>query len=135
MIRLSLAASLICLAVGCAEPRSSVVSTPTRGWSTAREVTLENTDSIDLRQIAFVVRYTSAADTLRLVVRTLTPDSLCFEEPVELILKQPRKPAALTSETLIPYRKVLFRRRGLYCFRFTPAQPVDGVEAIGMQIN
>ena len=87
------------------------------------------------RDLYIVVRYNDSFrdDTLRLTIRTISPDSLVFEESYTLGLPPRRHPAALAEEESVPYRRhVIFPDSGIYRMAFTPAMPVRGVEAIGI---
>mgnify|MGYP005875392683 CR=1 FL=1 len=56
-----------------------------------------------------------------------------FTESYTLGLPPRRHPAALAEEASVPYRRhVIFPDSGIYRMAFTPAMPVRGVEAIGI---
>ena len=104
-------------------------------WSESAEIEIPNADTVTPRDLYIVVRYNDSFrdDTLRLTIRTISPDSLVFEESYTLGLPPRRHPAALAEEASVPYRRhVIFPDSGIYRMAFTPAMPVRGVEAIGI---
>lgn len=106
-----------------------------RGGDTIR-VGYDNTDTVRLRKISLIFRYNSSfhTDTLRVVLRTVSPDSLCFEEKLRL-------PIAFTGikrhdhfEAVVPYRhNNVLGRRGTYIFQFIPSDTYTGITAVGIK--
>ena len=117
-------------------PHQTVVTDTGGGtWSESAEIEIPNADTVTPRDLYIVVRYNDSFrdDTLRLTIRTISPDSLVFEESYTLGLPPRRHPAALAEEASVPYRRhVIFPDSGIYRMAFTPAMPVRGVEAIGI---
>ena len=102
----------------CLSPHQTVVTDTGGGtWSESAEIEIPNADTVTPRDLYIVVRYNDSfrGDTLRLTIRTISPDSLVFEE------------------ASVPYRRhVIFPDSGIYRMAFIPATPVRGVEAIGI---
>ena len=124
------------LVTSCLSPHQTVVTDTGGGtWSESAEIEIPNADTVTPRDLYIVVRYNDSFrdDTLRLTIRTISPDSLVFEESYTLGLPPRRHPAALAEEASVPYRRhVIFPDSGIYRMAFTPAMPVRGVEAIGI---
>lgn len=124
------------LVTSCLSPHQTVVPDTGGGtWSESAEIEIPNADTVTPRDLYIVVRYNDSFrdDTLRLTIRTISPDSLVFEESYTLGLPPRRHPAALAEEASVPYRRhVIFPDSGIYRMAFTPAMPVRGVEAIGI---
>ena len=124
---------------GCLSPHQTVVTDTGGGtWSESAEITLSNTDTVTPRDLYIVVRYNDSfrGDTLRLIVQTTSPDSLAYAEPFTLGIPPCRQPAALAGEVSVLYRRhVIFPDSGAYRIAFTPAVPVRGVEAIGVNLQ
>lgn len=122
----------------CITPRLSVAAdTDPAAWREPAEVTVRNDDTLARHNLDLFLRCNDrfGEDTLTVHITVLTPDSLRFEEPFLLTLPRDRRPAALASEAVIPYRRcVRFGRTGDYRIRITPARPVRGVEAVGIHI-
>ena len=119
------------LVTSCLSPHQTVVTDTGGGtWSESAEIEIPNADTVTPRDLYIVVRYTDSFrdDTLRLTIRTISPDSLVFEESYTLGLPPRRHPAALAEEASVPYRRhVIFPDSGIYRMAFTPAMPVRGV--------
>ena len=124
------------LVTSCLSPHQTVVTDTGGGtWSESAEIEIPNADTVTPRDLYIVVRYNDSFrdDTLRLTIRTTSPDSLVFEESYTLGLPSRRHPAALAEEASVPYRRhVIFPDSGIYRMAFIPATPVRGVEAIGI---
>lgn len=124
------------LVTSCLSPHQTVVTDTGGGtWSESAEIEIPNADTVTPRDLYIVVRYNDSFrdDTLRLTIRTISPDSLVFEESYTLGLPPRRHLAALAEEASVPYRRhVIFPDSGIYRMAFTPAMPVRGVEAIGI---
>ena len=124
------------LVTSCLSPHQTVVTDTGGGtWSESAEIEIPNADTVTPRDLYIVVRYNDSFrdDTLRLTIRTISPDSLVFEESYTLGLPPRRHPAALAEEASVTYRRhVIFPDRGIYRMALTPAMPVRGVEAIGL---
>lgn len=124
---------------GCLSPHQAVMTDTGGGtWSEKIRITLSNADTVTARDLYIVVRYNDSfrGDTLRLTIETTSPDSLVYEEPFTLGIPPRRQPAALADEISILYRRrVIFPDSGTYRIAFTPAVPVRGVEAIGVNLQ
>ena len=118
------------LVTSCLSPHQTVVTDTGGGtWSESAEIEIPNADTVTPRDLYIVVRYNDSFrdDTLRLTIRTISPDSLVFEESYTLGLPPRRHPAALAEEASVPYRRhVIFPDSGIYRMAFTPAMPVRG---------
>lgn len=98
------------LVTSCLSPHQTVVTDTGGGtWSESAEIEIPNADTVTPRDLYIVVRYNDSFrdDTLRLTI--------------------------LAEEASVPYRRhVIFPDSGIYRMAFTPAMPVRGVEAIGI---
>lgn len=71
------------LVTSCLSPHQTVVTDTGGGtWSESAEIEIPNADTVTPRDLYIVVRYNDSFrdDTLRLTIRTISPDSLVFEE-------------------------------------------------------
>lgn len=96
------------LVTSCLSPHQTVVTDTGGGtWSESAEIEIPNADTVTPRDLYIVVRYNDSFrdDTLRLTIRTISPDSLVFEESYTLGLPPRRHPAALAEEASVPYRR------------------------------
>lgn len=136
-----MAAAIVSLAGGCLSPhRAAVADVDPRAWRESVCVTFENTDTLTPRDLYVVVRYAglrgAANDTLRMEVETLAPDSVRYVEQVAVVLPASGRAAALRPQLRQLYRRAaVLGLRGRYRMTFTPASPVRGVEAVGLDIE
>ena len=75
------------LVTSCLSPHQTVVTDTGGGtWSESAEIEIPNADTVTPRDLYIVVRYNDSFrdDTLRLTIRTISPDSLVFEESYTL---------------------------------------------------
>lgn len=111
------------LVTSCLSPHQTVVTDTGGGtWSESAEIEIPNADTVTPRDLYIVVRYNDSFrdDTLRLTIRTISPDSLVFEESYTLGPSSPQAPAALAEEASVPYRRhVIFPDSGIYRMAFT----------------
>lgn len=137
-IRTAITATAALLAVGCVSPHGALVTdVDAASWDTPAVITLDNADTTTLRDINLFLRCDNrfAEDTLTVRITVRTPDSLRHTEPFLLAIPPAHAPAALSSETSVPYRRrVCFGRTGDYHVTITPCRPVKGVEAVGINI-
>lgn len=129
----------VLLAAGCVTPHGvTVADTNPFCWERTAELQWSNDDTLALREFRFVVRHNqdAPAGPLRIAVEVTDPDSLLFRDTLHLQLTPPDGRATLLSrETILPYRRgVRFARTGCYRVRFTPAEPLRGIEAVGIEI-
>lgn len=112
-----------------------------QGWHTdaPATVTVINTDTVALYDIAILVRAdnTLGQQTLPIVIRTITPDSIRFEETLNLPLMPPATITEDFYETLIPYRNdAVLDRIGKYTFEIsTRTDGVRGIWGIGITMK
>lgn len=142
MIRIFL---LLCAAVpilGCTSAYTErVADVDPRGWHTdaPATVTILNTDTLTKYDISLFVRVdnTFAAKTLPVTIKTITPDSIHFEETLNLRLKPSANSRKDFYETLIPYRSdAVLGRTGEYTFEIsTRTDGVSGIWAIGIALK
>lgn len=114
-----------------------MTDTPVRGWREAVGITIDNSDTTTPRDLFLLVRRNGnfMGDTLSLAVDTFTPDSLHFCERADFPVLRTRRAAALRDVVRIPYRRrAILRRQGCYRIAFTPLGPVDGIEAVGIDL-
>lgn len=129
-------ACLVLLAGCTAAGRSVVAEVDAAGWSDPVELILPNDDTLGCYDWQLFVRcddrFAAQEFTLRLTV--LTPDSLRFEEPFAVRVPATAAPAAVMREIAVEYRRrVQLGRTGNYRIRIRPQQPLQGVEAVGIQ--
>lgn len=127
------------LATGCiSQHQSYVANVDAQEWCTPARIAVPNSDTLSARQLDIFVRYTDefAADSLTLIITTLTPDTLLLRERVSFRLGRRESPAALAQLQTLHYRdNVVLSRSGVYNFYIRPAHPYGGVEAIGVNIQ
>ena len=85
------------LVTSCLSPHQTVVTDTGGGtWSESAEIEIPNADTVTPRDLYIVVRYNDSFrdDTLRLTIRTISPDSLVFEESYTLGLPPRRHPGS-----------------------------------------
>lgn len=111
------------------------------GWhtDTPARVTVENTDTVAKCDISLLVRVdnTFVPQTLPVVIRTIMPDSVNFEETFNLPLAIPTTMKENYYEALIPYRTdVILDRTGKYTFEIsTLVDGVRGIWSVGITIK
>ena len=137
----ALVVSALCaLAVcACVAPQSGymqhVVEQP---WSQSVEVRYANRDTVSLRALSLAVRYNSSfkADSLPVVVRLTAPDGRWYEEPFVMRVEHPYTSASVAAVESVPYRvDSRLDMCGDYIFSITPLVAVEGIEAIGVEIE
>lgn len=123
---------------GCLHPTQAVMAdVDLYGWHEGAVVEVENGDTATLRDLSLVIRSNRSfrADSLRLELFVETPDSMQFTETVGFPVHHPRRAAALRTVDEIPYRRrVVLNRPGTYRITLTPVVPVEGIEAVGINI-
>lgn len=123
---------------GCLHPTQAVMAdVDLYGWHEGAVVEVENGDTATLRDLSLVIRSNRSfrADSLRLELFVETPDSMQFTETVVFPVHHPRRAAALRTVDEIPYRRrVVLNRPGTYRITLTPVVPVEGIEAVGINI-
>ncbi len=149
--------SAAALASGCAAAGlSAAADVDTREWRSPAVVSVSNSDTLGLRDMALFLRCNGRFrdDTLTLHIETFTPDSLRLAEtfllaPAAADLERPahgkrrrHRPAAHAAasparrEVLSCYRtRVRLGAAGTYRFVITPCRPVEGVEAAGIHFE
>lgn len=136
---LALVCALAASGSGCVTQHSSAVcDVDPFAWSAPAEILYANTDSLNMADMELFLRCNErmTEDTLTVSIVTLTPDSLRFEERLQLHIPRTRDIAALTREAVIPYRnRVRLARTGDYRIRITPVRPVKGIEAVGIHLT
>lgn len=123
---------------GCLHPTQAVMAdVDLYGWHEGAVVEVENGDTATLRDLSLVIRSNRSfrADSLRLEFFVETPDSMQFTETVGFPVHHPHRAAALRTVDEIPYRRrVVLNRPGTYRITLTPVVPVEGIEAVGINI-
>lgn len=132
-------AAILAGAGGCASPWQTAAADVTPGgWDEPAEIRIENADTTTLRDADLFLRYDErfTEDTLTVRIATVAPDSLRFEEVFLLAIPRSDGPAALTRESLIPYRRhVRLTKTGEYRVIVTPQRSIRGVEAVGIRLS
>ncbi|WP_295939243.1 hypothetical protein [uncultured Alistipes sp.] len=129
----------VSLSEGCISPHHAVsTDVDARAWSEPAVITLSNSDTTTLRDMALFLRCNDlfTEDTLTVRISVCTPDSLRHEESFLLTIPPGHTPAAVAREIDIPYRRrIIFTRTGDYRVTITPARTVKGIEAIGINTD
>lgn len=105
-------------------------------WWEAEEFSYDNSDTLYRRNISINVRYSGdyVADSVPLKILTISPDSMVLEE--DFTLHIPRLADMRPKEQTFVYRSnVLLKRSGVYRFRLTPQQPVEGIASVGLIVD
>lgn len=122
----------------CLHPTQAVMAdVDLYGWHEGAVVEVENGDTATLRDLSLVLRSNRSfrADSIRLELFIETPDSMQFTETVGFPVHHPRRAAALRTVDEIPYRRrVVLNRPGTYRITLTPVVPIEGIEAVGINI-
>ena len=132
-------ATVVLFLAGCLSPHRSVMTdTRPTGWGKEVEIAFDNEDTVSRQDLCIVLRYNEQfrGDSLRLTVCTITPDTICYEEPFTLFVPRRAHPAPLRDEISVTYRRnVVLSKAGEYRMTFTPMTRVSGVEAIGINLE
>ncbi len=102
-------------------------------WSEAAHFSVDNDDTLSLRDLSVVLRYNRElkADSITVAITTLTPDSLRLEE--RFTLHVPRTNEVRTVERIFPYRRnARLMKPGVYRFTISPDDEITGVESVGL---
>lgn len=116
----------------------AVVDVDPASWNGPAGLSIENTDTVSLRDIELFVRCNDRfdQDTLTVRITTLSSDTLRCEELLPLYFPHIASAAALAREHIVPYRRrVCFSHVGCYRMTITPTRSVAGVEAVGISIG
>ncbi len=132
--------ALVALAfTACLAPQNvTMVGVDVRSWSEGATLTVENNDTLSLRNLNIAVRYNNnfKATELPLKIAILAPDSSRYEEIISLPLRRPTTALAVATTESLPYRsKVQLSQRGSYHISFEPLSKICGVEAIGVEFR
>ena len=124
----------------CLSPQQVYVAdTQARSWWQPTEIVIPNTDTVTPRDFTLIVRSNTslACDTLTLRVALEAPDSLRYEELLTLrVQAAPHQAAAIRTLTEWPYRtQSILRDTGRYRLILTPTHPLQGIEAVGIEIS
>lgn len=126
------------LMTGCLSAhQATAVDVPSSGWHNTVSLSLPNADTTTSRTLQLFLRCDQRfrEDTLSFRIATFTPDSLFFEERFTAEISRTATAAAYTREYVVSYRRrVRFGREGDYRVEITPLRPVEGIEAIGINI-
>lgn len=137
----ALVVSVLCalMVCACVAPQSGYMQhIAEQPWSQGVEVRYVNSDTLSLRTLSLAVRYNSSfkADSLPVTVRLTAPDGRWYEEPFVIHLEHPYTSASVASVESVPYRAdSRLDMCGDYIFSITPLVAVEGVEAIGVEIE
>lgn len=126
------------LGVSCLRPTQAVMEdTSPLGWADTVVLAVENGDTTTLRDLSLVVRSNREfrCDSLPLEITLLTPDFRYYSEQITFPIRHERSAAALRRVNEIPYRRrVILNRIGTYRLILFPSIPVEGIEAVGINI-
>ncbi|MEG2239878.1 MAG: hypothetical protein RSB23_04835 [Alistipes sp.] len=124
---------------GCISPHQAVVTNvDLLSWCDSAVVVLHNTDTTALRDLSVIVRFNHqfTRTALPLTIATRTPQGVRYGEPFTLPIQHTRAVAARSCELVIPYRRsVVLQEVGDYHIVITPREEVQGIEAIGINIE
>lgn len=115
-----------------------MVSVSPECWDSAVSILYTNEDTTSLRDLSVALRYNSdfKSDTLSVFVQTSLPDGYQFREQTTLCLSRKYTASAVTASEAVPYRSnCTLDREGYYIFTITPCHPVEGIEAVGIEIS
>ncbi len=113
------------LMAGCISHHTETVAhVDSRAWSAGQQVsvTLENGDSLSMRNIDILLRFGRDlnTDTLSLNVTVLTPDSVSFTETIAVPVAFEHDGGSRFMEISAPYRKnAVLSKTGSYIFTFS----------------
>ena len=101
-------------------------------------ILLPNADTTGLCDMRIALRHNGRAgkSEVAVSVRTETPDSLFTEEMFAIRLADDGRSRSAQHEASALYRtRVRLSREGEYRITITPAQPVRGVSAVGVELS
>jgi hypothetical protein len=107
-------------------------------WNYPAYIHYDNNDTLAVRNLNIALRYNDnfTQSKLPLKIAITTPDTLFYEEVVELQLQHPHTALAVATTESRPYRsEVRLDKKGRYIFTLQPLVEVRGVEAIGMEFT
>ncbi len=123
---------------GCVASHQSIVEdTDSRGWWETKSFTVENIDTVTLRDVELFVRYQPQRvdSVLRFAVDVTTPESISIREHVAIYPEIGGRGRIGVQIALCPYREnVVWDKIGYYSINITPASKLIGVEAVGINI-
>lgn len=129
---------LVILLGSCMRPTQAVMEdVDPYGWQSGVALEIENGDTATLRDLYLVVRTNRLfrADSLRVRVTLLTPDSCHYSEEVGFAMQHHHSPAALRTIRELPYRRrSILDHIGTYTLHITPLKALQGIEAVGFNI-
>lgn len=124
--------------VACSDDKRKVMMSDIAGdaWDSVEEFYYDNSDTLQLREIAICLRYDHGcvADSMVVDVLTLSPDKLLFEEPFTLHIPH-LSDMRPEEQTFVYRRNVTLSKEGRYMFRLTPHNPVEGISSVGVIIS
>ena len=136
---IALAIATMFAAAGCIAPQSVVMADDDpQGWDKPVTLTVRNDDTLSLRTLSVVLRYNGdfRCDSLPLDIAVSLPDAGQFAEEIVLRPEYPYSPAAVSAtENIVWRRRSTLGQSGWYLFTIRPAQPVRGIEAVGIDIE
>lgn len=138
-----IALALLCMmSTGCmSDHKVFVADTDPAGWTagTTYAVWYTNTDTVSLFDLAVLIRYRGylSGDSLKLDIRTTSPDSMTVSEPLAFCITGTESGGSYRpQEAVIPYRKrVRLSAEGDYLFEFTAhknQQTIKGICGVGI---
>ena len=107
-------------------------------WSSPAEITIENSDTVGLYDMAVALRHNGlpADGQIEVTIRTVTPDSMWVEEPLAIRIGDDGRSRPAQHEAWALYRRrVRLSREGAYRIIITPTQAVSGVTAVGVDMT
>ena len=105
-------------------------------WSDTVHISVDNDDTLSMRDLSVVVRYNRQlkTDSVTVDITTMTPDSLRLEERFTLHIPPTNEVHAV--ERIFPYRRnARLLRSGIYQFTLSSQEEIVGVESVGLMID
>ncbi len=136
-IAIAVVAMVLCSCQSSKEP-PLMVGVDIDKWNYTTYIPYDNDDTLSVRNLNIALRYNDnfKSSTLPLKIAITTPDTLFYEEAIELQLQHPHTALAVATTESRPYRtEVRLNRKGRYIFTLHPLVEVRGVEAIGIEFN
>ena len=136
-IAIALVAVVLCSCQSSKEP-PQMVGVDIDKWNYPAYIHYDNNDTLAVRNLNIALRYNDnfTQSKLPLKIAITTPDTLFYEEVVELQLQHPHTALAVATTESRPYRsEVRLDKKGRYIFTLQPLIEVRGVEAIGIEFT
>lgn len=128
--------ALVMVACGGESRSVEMHDTESMVWCNVEEFKYENSDTLSRRNISITVRYDGkyVASEVPMTILSVSPDSMVLEE--RFTLRIPQLADMRPDENTFVYRSnVLLKRKGIYTFRLTPDEPIEGIASVGIIVD